>query len=696
MMNEQIKQPFKIYQLSKLKGIRSKLVYQTSHFVSPMFGKKVKDVVAVPIEIKDDRDKTKSFDAFRTNKKLSESDAIKKYGTKYYEFSNFITKETRQQFFGNDTVHDDDPYEKQDTSSMSQIRPIMRVVKTKEEFEDVTSEPVQVTTNFPKSNDFAETKEDTFQNEPQLADLTPDESDEQEVIIKSSFFGQHVHVKESQKEVKTDVFETPVVEDEPKVEFHKIKSEYILPSVSMFEKSINDTSVKPEWLNDQVDVINKTLLDFGIDGVVIESKKGPTVTRHEISLEAGVNVKKVNNIQDNLMMDLAATSVRIEAPIPGKPYVGIEVPNVEKEIVYFGSIIDDERFLDKEHPLKVALGMDIDGEHIYADIGSMPHGLIAGATNSGKSVCINTVLASLLIKNSPDDLKLILIDPKMVELTPYNDIPHLLTPVITDAKVASQALDWVVNEMERRFQIFASSRARNIQAFNRNVLEGIVDEEKMPYIVIIIDELGDLMTVASREVETSIQRITQKARAAGIHLIVATQRPTTDVIKGTIKSNIPVRIAFKVASFVDSTTILDGAGAETLLGRGDMLFKTHETPKRLQGAWIKDNEIYDLIEYVKNQRPAKFAFGHDDLKRKIEKKDAFDDLFEDIARYVVEQRSCSINSIQKEFSLGFNRAQSVVSSLIDVGIVEFAEGTKAKEVRMSMYELEELLKEIYE
>lgn len=673
MMNEQIKQPFKIYQLSKHKGIRSKLVYQTSHFVSPMFGKKVKDVVAVPIEVRDDRDKTKAYDAFRTNKKLSEGEAVKKYGTKYYEFSNFITKETRTQFFGNDETHDEDPYSKHDETPTVMISPIMRHVDL-----------------------MTENTTDELEVQPEIADLTPDESDENEVKMSSSFFTQSVPKTEETTipEVKQDVKKPK--HDDISDALSKPTRDYIYPSVSIFEKSKNDTDAKPEWLMDQVDIINRTLLDFGIEGSVINSKKGPTVTRHEISLEAGVNVKKVNNIQDNLMMDLAATSVRIEAPIPGKPYVGIEVPNVDKEIVSFGNIVDDPRFTEDEHPLKVALGMDIDGEHIYADIGSMPHGLIAGATNSGKSVCINTVLVSLLLKNSPEALKLMLIDPKMVELAPYNDIPHLITPVITDAKVAAQALDWVVNEMERRFQVFASSRARNIQAFNNHVDNQVIDEEKMPYIVIVIDELGDLIMVASREVESSIQRITQKARAAGIHLIVATQRPTTDVIKGTIKSNIPVRIAFKVASYVDSTTILDGAGAETLLGRGDMLFKTHETPKRLQGAWIKDEDIYKITEHIKKQASPTYAFGHEELKRKVERQNELDPLFEDIAKYVVEQKSCSINSIQKEFNLGFNRAQNVVSSLIDVGIVEYAEGTKAKEVRISMYELEEILKELYE
>lgn len=691
-MNEQIKQPFKIYQLSKLKGIRSKLVYQTSHFVSPMFGKKVKDVVAVPIEVRDDRDKTKAYDAFRIDKKLSEGEAVKKYGTKYYEFSNFITKETRTQFFGKDELHDEDPYSNNQDSPRLVITPIMRHIDT------ITYDDVD--TNSDNDVELDEKIEEipvvSNDNEPQIADLIPDESEDSEVKMSSSFFAQQS--QEPSPQIKSDdqkPVETVVEESIDVVETVSHKT-YEYPSVSMFEKSKNDTDAKPEWLKDQVEIINRTLLNFGIEGSVINSKKGPTVTRHEISLEAGVNVKKVNNIQDNLMMDLAATSVRIEAPIPGKPYVGIEVPNVEKEIVSFGNIVDDPRFTEDNHPLKVALGMDIDGEHIYADIGSMPHGLIAGATNSGKSVCINTVLVSLLLKNSPDELKLMLIDPKMVELAPYNDIPHLLTPVITDTKVAAQALDWVVNEMERRFQVFANSRARNIQAFNNHVENNIINEEKMPYIVIVIDELADLIMVASREVENSIQRITQKARAAGIHLIVATQRPTTDVIKGTIKSNIPVRIAFKVASYVDSTTILDGAGAETLLGRGDMLFKTHETPKRLQGAWIKDEDIYRLTEYIKNQASPTYAFGHEELKRKVERQNELDPLFNDIARYVVEQKSCSINSIQKEFSLGFNRAQNVVSSLIDVGIVEYAEGTKAKEVHISMYELEEILKELYE
>jgi S-DNA-T family DNA segregation ATPase FtsK/SpoIIIE len=508
--------------------------------------------------------------------------------------------------------------------------------------------------------------------------------------MESSFFSQTQTQTEPVKTAKKEVSEaksTPKSSPKP-------KQTYLYPDVSLFEKSDNDLTEKPEWLMTQVDQLNTTLLDFNIEGQVIDSKKGPTVTRHEIALEPGVNVKKILNIQDNITMSLAATAVRIEAPIPGKPFVGVEVPNVEKDMVRFGNIVDDPQFLDSNKPLQVALGMDIDGSHVYANIESMPHGLIAGATNSGKSVCVNTILVSLLLKNSPNDLRLILIDPKMVELAPYNDLPHLITPVITDSKVASQALNWAVEEMERRFMIFASSRARNLQSYNENIAQGIVEGDKMPRIVIIIDELADLIMAASKEVEDSIQRLTQKARAAGIHLIVATQRPTTDVIKGTIKSNIPVRIAFKVASFVDSTTILDGAGAEALLGRGDMLLKISDAPVRLQGAYISDDEIYEVTSMIKAQQDTNYVFGHEELKRKIEKVSSLDELFPDVARFVVEQQSCSMNSIQKQFGIGFNRAQDIVKSLIDTGIVEDAQGTKAKEVMVSLYDLEDVLKDI--
>jgi S-DNA-T family DNA segregation ATPase FtsK/SpoIIIE len=689
--HQQVKEPFKIYQLSKHKGIRSKLIYQKSHFVSPMFGRKVKDVIALPIDTSTNRDRTKELDAFRTQKKISENEAVSKYGTKYYEFNNFITSETRKAYFGHEDIPEDVKEETKASKAQFVIAPI-----TRHRYEDASIEEVpkdlepeveNITVDDPLDVD--PIVEETI--EVATIDLEPEEStDDSQVTMESSFFSQ---TQTQTEPVKTAEKEVSEAKSTPKSS-PKPKQSYLYHDVSLFEKSDNDLTEKPEWLMTQVDQLNTTLLDFNIEGQVIDSKKGPTVTRHEIALEPGVNVKKILNIQDNITMSLAATAVRIEAPIPGKPFVGVEVPNVEKDMVRFGNIVDDPQFLNSDKPLQVALGMDIDGSHVYANIESMPHGLIAGATNSGKSVCVNTILVSLLLKNSPDDLRLILIDPKMVELAPYNDLPHLITPVITDSKVASQALNWAVEEMERRFMIFASSRARNLQSYNENIAQGIVEGDKMPRIVIIIDELADLIMAASKEVEDSIQRLTQKARAAGIHLIVATQRPTTDVIKGTIKSNIPVRIAFKVASFVDSTTILDGAGAEALLGRGDMLLKISDSPVRLQGAYISDDEIYEVTSMIKAQQDTNYVFGHEELKRKIEKVSSLDELFPDVARFVVEQQSCSMNSIQKQFSIGFNRAQDIVKSLIDTGIVEDAQGTKAKEVTVSLYDLEDVLKDI--
>jgi S-DNA-T family DNA segregation ATPase FtsK/SpoIIIE len=695
--DEQVKIPFKIHQLSKGKGIRNKFVYQKTHFVSPIFGTKVKDVVSVPFEVSTNIDNDKAYDAFRTVKRLTEEEAIKKYGTAYYEYTNLITNQTRKEYFNQEYEETPDPYEVKPLNEASIMSPITKHQPKAVHLSNPSQEiPLDSNQKEDDSTD-AYFEQDTVKLENEgdkILALDPEEVEEEMeevedgIKISSSFFDQ---IEKEQTTIKQQKLVEPTMTLESQI---KPKLPYQLPDVKIFSKSKNDTKVKPMWLLDQVEVVNQTLLDFMIEGRVFDSKKGPTVTRHEIALEPGVSVKKVNNIQDNLMMNLAATSVRIEAPIPGKPYVGIEVPNVEKETVAFGNIVDDDAFLFDSNPLKVALGMDIDGEHVYADIQSMPHGLIAGATNSGKSVCVNTILVSLLLKNSPETLKLLLIDPKMVELAAFNDIPHLLTPVITDPKMAAQALDWIVQEMERRYNIFSNARVRNIASYNQAIESQSIEGKIMPYIVIVIDELADLIMVASREVEDAIQRITQKARAAGIHLLVATQRPTTDVIKGTIKSNIPVRIAFKVASFVDSTTIIDGAGAETLLGKGDMLFKTHDSPKRLQGAYITDEEIFKVTDFIRAQRMPEYVFGHADLIRRVVKQTSIDPLFEDVARYVVEVRSCSINAIQKEFNCGFNRAQAIVDMLVSSQIVEASDGKKPKEVRISLYELEEILKEI--
>ena len=671
-----LKPPFVIFQFIKIEGIRGKDIYKKSRFVSPIFGRSVKDVVTVPFTIKDTGDTTRRFDAFRTRAKLSEEEAKRKYGNKYYEFTNIISNQTRAEYFGESSYVPTQDAPAEQTVSRKIISPIGFKNVDKQKVEEppfkVYTEPKKVFTMPPVE-------------EPKV---------EREPFVDT--YKRRTPVL--QQEIKTSDFlvkDEEVVATKPKLNPYQdqLKPVYHYPSVKLFSKKDRDLDEKPGWLLDQIDVINATLRQFQIEGEVIGSRKGPTVTRYEIALEPGVNVKRISNIQDNLMMNLSSKSLRIEAPIPGKPYVGLEVPNVKPEIVAFGNIVDSKEFLDDlEHPLKVALGMDIDGENIYIDIQAMPHGLIAGATNSGKSVCVNTILVSLLLKNSPEDLKLILIDPKMVELTPYNDLPHLITPVITDVKMASAALNWAVNEMEKRYQLFSNNRSRDIKSFNDQVKRGLINEDKMPLIVIVIDELADLMITAPHEVEDSIQRITQKARAAGIHLLVATQRPTTDVVKGTIKSNIPVRIAFKVAGYTDSIVILDYQGAESLLGKGDMLLKRTDRAHRLQGAFISDQEIYAVTDFIRSHHEPNYVFMHDTLKQQAKLKDtAPDELFEDIAYFVVESGNASINSIQKEFTVGFNRAQRIVEMLEEYRIVSQVQGTKAREVLVNLQELKRIL-----
>lgn len=649
------KEDFEIFQFVKLNPRQKDTAF--TGFISSLWGRAVKDVTAVPYAAKDTGDVVKRFDAFRTTKKISVEEQMQ-----YREF-NLISNKTRQEIFGGETE-------------------IIRTYDTP----PVTSEPArpkQVVEQKPVEEEIVHVHED-IQSRPTFVETEPIYEEPSNEFAIETF----TRKPEAQKEIK--------VTSQPTT-FETHKKTYQLPSVKMFSKQNRNTDEKPEWLLQHIEIINATLKEFGIEGYVHQTKKGPTVTRYEIALEPGVNVKRIVTIQDNLMMNLASKSIRIEAPIPGKTYVGIEVPNAQPEIVAFGNVVDDRIFIDdNDHPLKVALGVDIDGENIYVDIAKMPHGLIAGATNSGKSVCVNTILVSLLLKNKPEDLKLILIDPKMVELSIYNDLPHLITPVITDAKMASSALQWAVEEMERRYHLFAQCRSRDISSYNEQVKRGVYDGlEHMPYIVIVIDELADLMMVAAQDVEDSIQRLTQKARAAGIHLLVATQRPTTDVVKGTIKSNIPTRIAFKVASFVDSTTILDGAGAETLLGKGDMLLKDSNRALRLQGAYIKDREIEEVTDFIRNQAEPNYVFAHEDLRNQIKIRETItDELFGDVARYVVSANNASINSIQKQFEIGFNRAQKLMEMLEQYQIVSRGQGTKAREVLVSELSLEQLLEEI--
>lgn len=660
---------FKIPFITKLEGIKTKSKHKSDRFSSPIFGTKVPDKIVYPKIEGELGDTGKRLDAFRDSPKA-------KFKDDYSEF-NIINSKTRVDVLGGTLVEDEDIEEEliEEEKVVEKITPIIYAKFDEEEKEEenktINLAPIEEEIIEPKPELF---KSNGFESKGAFEFL---DNDDEELI-------EDEKPKET-KQVKTK----EVVNVRPR--------KYKLPDPKMFKVERTENDQEPEWLLKHIDTINETLESFNIDAKVIGHVKGPTVTRYEVSIGPGVKSSRITGITDNLQMNLQATSIRIETPVPGKPFAGLEVPNVNPEIVPFGNVVNNKEFLNSDNPLKVALGVDIDGDNVYVDIAKMPHGLIAGATNSGKSVCVNTLLASLLIKNTPDELKLILIDPKIVELSAYNDLPHLITPVINDAKMASEALKWVVNEMEKRYQKFARNRSRDIKSFNENVKAKRIEEEHMPYIVIVIDELADLMNVAANDVELSIQRITQKARAAGIHLIVATQRPSTDVVKGTIKSNIPSRIAFRVSSHVDSSTILDSIGAEKLLGKGDMLLKGTDRLIRLQGAYIPDDEIYALTDYIRDQGEANFVIKHEDLEKRVTKSDSgeeMDELFKDVAYFVVSEDVASINRITGAFSVGFNRAQSILKMMEELGIVSGQEGTKAREVIVTLEELEEILNEL--
>ncbi len=461
--------------------------------------------------------------------------------------------------------------------------------------------------------------------------------------------------------------------------------------------------VTKKQLDTIADKLEKTLLSFGVEAKVKNITRGPTVVRYELLPAPGVKVSKIVNLADDIALNLAAKAIRIEAPIPGKGTVGIEIPNEVKEAVYIKDVIASDKFNNAESKLTIALGKDTAGDVTIGDIAKMPHVLIAGATGSGKSVCINTLLTSILYKAKPSDVKLILVDPKVVELSVYNGIPHLLIPVVTDPKKAAGALDWAVSEMEARYAKFAEYGVRDIKGYNK-VIEREENGKKLPQIVIIIDELADLMMVAANDVEASICRIAQKARAAGMHLVVATQRPSVDIITGVIKANIPSRIAFTVSSQVDSRTILDQVGAETLLGKGDMLyFPTGEMkPQRMQGAFVSDAEVENIVTFIKGNSEARY---NEDIIEHIEKQgkvnkgmddpeaedgDDADALLDQAIDLVVDMGQASASMLQRRFRIGYSRAGRIIDQMEARGIVSGYEGSKPRQVLISKEEWNEL------
>ncbi len=472
---------------------------------------------------------------------------------------------------------------------------------------------------------------------------------------------------------------------------------YTPPPIELLKLPKRNASADKETLLGDAEIIERTLRSFGIESEVVSIDRGPTVTCFELKPQSGVKVSRIVNLSDDLSLALASPDIRIEAPIPGKPYVGIEVPNREKDDVLLREILQTSEYTQTQDGLPVALGKSISGEPIIAKIAKMPHLLIAGATGSGKSVCINTIILSILYKYTPQDVRMILIDPKVVELSVYGEIPHLLIPVVTDPRKASKALYMAVQEMERRFRLFSEHSVRDIGGY-REKAEIDDDLENLPFIIVIIDELSDLMMVASKDVEAHITRLAQMARACGIHLIIATQRPSVDVITGTIKANIPSRISFQVSSSIDSRTILDMAGAEKLLGKGDMLYypSTFSKPQRVQGAFISDGEVSRIIDYIKEKNTVRYDA---ELMASIEKGSASagetgsasdgeqDPLMSEVLDFISREETTSISWLQRRFRIGYSRAGRIIDELEAMGAVSPQDGSKPRNVLIGQGDL---------
>ena len=482
------------------------------------------------------------------------------------------------------------------------------------------------------------------------------------------------------------------IEDEKKEE--KI---YIHPKVDLLNinTKMKLKSEDKKGLIENAGRLEGILNDFGVDAKVVQVTKGPSVTRFEIQPSPGVKVSKIVNLQDDIALGLAASGVRMEAPIPGKAAIGIEVPNDKQTAVFLREVLDSKEFITSDKKLAFALGKDIAGKCVVGDLSTMPHTLIAGATGSGKSVCINSLIISLLYKYSPKEVRLLMVDPKVVELSVYNGIPHLLIPVVTDPKKAAAALNWAVNEMNKRYKLFADSAVRNIEGYNALFDKGII-EEKLPYIVIIVDELADLMMACPGDVEDYICRLAQMARAAGMHLIIATQRPSVDVITGIIKANIPSRISFAVSSGIDSRTILDQTGAEKLLGRGDMLYCPigENKPLRVQGAFISEEEVENVVKFIKEEDTsveyADEIIEHIENEAKGVSKDGEpeenDELLNEAIKTVIEYNQASTSFIQRKLRIGFNRASRIMDELEDRGIISEKDGSRPRQVLMTKEE----------
>ncbi len=546
-----------------------------------------------------------------------------------------------------------------------------------------------------KSKDKEEINPDVIEANIYKSTAKANEEESKKDIIEDTLFTVEEEQKESKTKAVLQLEHTISIEDE----------NYEYPPVSLLGKSGKKSNkMGAKVLTEKATKLQRTLHSFGVSAKVENISVGPAITRYELKPAEGVRVNKIANLADDIALNLAAESIRIEAPIPGKQAVGIEIPNTEKEAVPLRDVIESSEFEDNNSKLSVALGKDVAGNVVLADIAKMPHVLIAGSTGSGKSVCINTIITSLIYNAKPSEVKLVMVDPKVVELSVYNGIPHLLIPVVTDPRKAAGALAWAVQEMDHRYNLFAEKGVRDLKGYN-SVIENDIEEGtvgKLPQIVIIIDELADLMMVAAKEVEESICRLAQKARAAGMHLVIATQRPSVDVITGLIKANVPSRIAFAVSSQIDSRTILDQVGAEKLLGKGDMLFYPvgASKPVRVQGAFVSDGEVEKIVDFIKSNGVATY---NEDILEEIEKsnksegqiekeaeEDDTDPLLMEAIDTVVEVGQASTSFIQRRFKVGYARAGRIIDQMEARGIISGYEGSKPRQVLITMERLNEL------
>lgn len=567
-------------------------------------------------------------------------------------------------------------------------------------FDDMFAEEDFQTNTFQEDNFL--TDDDFVQIDAEALEHMPEPMTEHTVVEKKET--EFLKADESEEATELDFSQAQALQPEKKYEF---------PPINLLKKGDGKKGDSSNQLKETALKLQQTLQTFGVKVTITEISQGPSVTRYEMQPEQGVKVSKIVGLTDDIKLNLAATDIRIEAPIPGKAAVGIEVPNKENSAVALRDLLETDTFQKFSSNLAFAVGKDIAGQPVVTDIAKMPHVLIAGATGSGKSVCINTIIMSILYKADPSDVKLIMIDPKVVELSVYNGIPHLMIPVVTDPKKASAALNWGVTEMDDRYRKFAELGVRDLKGYNKAAESGKLfpdgqPVQKMPQIVIIVDELADLMMVASGEVEASICRLAQLARACGIHLVIATQRPSVDVITGLIKANMPSRIAFSVSSGVDSRTILDMNGAEKLLGKGDMLFYPQGYPKpaRVQGAFVSDSEVSDVVEFLKNQMLGNHTYSSE-IEDKIKTMQSAggisgaasgggndtDAYFADAGKFVIEKDKASIGMLQRVFKIGFNRAARIVDQLEEAGVVGAEEGTKPRRILMSMEQFENYLEE---